>query len=485
MALEECFMDVKPKILIVDDDAIVIRAIKKTLSPLGIEICSCSSISDAIVMLKQDPMFVAAFIDHQLRQDSGEIELGVELVKRIKALNPSISTIMISGDQSAETLKLWIKEKVDHFVYKPLVPEVVLTLAEQASEKYARAIQSESESILSPKQQKILELFKMISKCKDMGRLVQQAERLAQNPNLSVLILGESGTGKELLAKGIHNNSPRKNQPFLALNCTAYGASSELLESELFGHEKGSFTGADSKKIGMFEAALGGTIFLDEVQNLSMIAQGKILRVLQEKSIRRVGSNKEIPVNVRVIAACKPNILELCESGSFMPDLYYRLNRSDLNIPSLRERKMDIDFLISHFTAQYGRSDLRFAPDAHDVLLNYSWPGNVRQLESLVEKLCTVCDGDIVRRKDLPDFKNELSTLPDIQPLDILESQFDRLKKISILKALAQTNGNKLKAADILNVKRERLYSTMKHLNILDLNPKEQRQLLWSLTGQI
>ncbi|MAV90260.1 MAG: hypothetical protein CL676_02490 [Bdellovibrionaceae bacterium] len=478
-------MDTKPKILIVDDDTIVIQSVKKSLNTLDVEVCSCGSIADALSLLKQYPMFVAAFIDHQLRQECGDIELGIELVKRIKALNPSITTIMISGDQSAETLKLWIKEKVDHFVYKPLVPEILLTLAEQASEKYTRAIQSEFGPSLSTKQQKILQSFKMVSKSKDMGRLAQQAEKLAQNPNLSILILGESGTGKELLAKGIHNNSSRKDLPFLALNCTAYGSGSELLESELFGHEKGAFTGADSKKIGMFEAALGGTIFLDEVQNLSLVAQGKILRVLQEKCIRRVGSNIEIPVNVRIIAACKPNILELCESGQFMPDLYYRLNRGDLHIPSLRERKMDIDFLISHFANTYNRPNLKFAPDAYESLIDFSWPGNVRQLESLIEKLCTICENDLVKKNDLPDFKDEFSAPTDIQPLDIIESQFDRLKKISILKALAQTNGNKVRAADILNVKRERLYSTMRHLNILELNPKEQKQLLWSLTGQV
>lgn len=476
-------MESKAKILIVDDDTIVIQSIKKTLGPLDVEIYSCSSTVDALYLLKNDPFFVAAFIDHQLKQESGDIELGIDLVKRIKALNPTLVNIMISGDQSAETLKMWIKEKVDYFTYKPLAPEVVQTLAEKAIEKHSKAFFTDTEKALSFRQQKAVESFKIIAKSQTMGRLVDQASRLAQNPNLSILILGESGTGKELLARGIHQNSPRAKEPFVALNCTAYAGSSELLESELFGHEKGSFTGADRKKIGMFEAANGGTLFLDEVQNLSLVAQGKLLRVLQEKLIRRVGSNTEIPINVRVIAACKPNILELCESGQFMPDLYYRLNRGDLTIPALRERKSDIEPLVAHFTKIYQRPQLNFTPDAKAQLAEFPWPGNVRQLESLIEKLCTVCEKDLVTLKDLPEIKME-RTLSSIQPLDILQTTFDRLKKISILKALEQTNNNKAKAAQLLNVKRETLYTTMRSLQIADLNIKEQKKLLWTLTEQ-
>lgn len=290
----------------------------------------------------------------------------------------------------------------------------------------------------------------------------------------SVLILGESGTGKELIARAVHEKSPRINKPFVPINCGAIPEN--LLESELFGHVKGAFTGANQNRAGRFELADGGTIFLDEIGEMPMLLQVKLLRVLQERSFEPVGGSRSVSVDVRVVAATNKNLEEEVEAGRFREDLYYRLNVVELSLPSLRRRQADIPLLCTYFNdkleATKGRSVASFSPEAMNKLKSYAWPGNVRELENIVERLSVFCMGEAVEVDDLPEkllrSRSKVASNYDLPDEGVdLRQMVNDLEETMLRQALEKTGWNKNKAAVLLNMNRTTLVEKLKKRNML------------------
>ena len=310
----------------------------------------------------------------------------------------------------------------------------------------------------------------IISESREMEEVLNTAGRVA-NSKASVLVRGESGTGKELIAKAIHYASPRKDKPFVTVNISSL--SENLLESELFGHEKGSFTGASQQRIGRFEEANGGTLFIDEVGDIPLQAQVKLLRAIQFSEIQRLGGNSTISVDVRIITATHRNLEEMINENNFREDLFYRLNVVSICIPPLRKRKSDIPILVSHFIDKY--SDLNqknvkaLTSEAMDQLMKYSYPGNIRELENIIERAVVLCRDEFITKSDLPNQINKISEKKLFDPTDLEDGYEQKVKSFEtdiILEALSRTNGNKSAAARLLNITERHLRSRMDILEI-------------------
>ncbi len=320
-------------------------------------------------------------------------------------------------------------------------------------------------------------LLQIIGTSKAIKHIYELIEKVS-NSDSTVLILGESGTGKELVAKNIHFKSARANRPFIPVNCGAIPT--ELLESELFGHEKGAFTGAVASRVGRFELADGGTIFLDEIGEMQPILQVKLLRVLQERSFERIGGIKTVNVDVRIVAATNQNLEDAVATGKFREDLFYRLNVIPIDIPPLRERTEDIlplcDYFIEKHSKRFGRNPIRLTDDAMKMFISYHWPGNVRELENTVERLLVLKDDDVVTPYDLPEKMTgrKIPNLPDIEDDDInpfvggidLNAALEEYEKRLILHAIELQNGVKSQAAKYLNINRTTLIEKMKRLGL-------------------
>ena len=316
--------------------------------------------------------------------------------------------------------------------------------------------------------------MEIIGRSPAIKRVFRLIEKVAPTES-TVLILGESGTGKELVARAIHQKSRRKDGPFIPVNCGAIPE--ELLESELFGYEKGAFTGANRSKPGRFELAHGGTIFLDEIAEMSPKLQVKLLRILQEKTIERLGSERSIPVNIRIIAATNRHLEKEVAEGRFREDLYFRLNVIPIKLPPLRERREDIPLLAEHFLQKFCEREevpvKRLSEEALECLLSYSWPGNVRELENLMERLVILTEDEIIKREDLPEYLCKppavrINLLEDFPPegLDLQET-LKEMEKSLILKALEASGGVKSKAAQLLRLNRTTLIEKMKRLGLV------------------
>jgi Nif-specific regulatory protein len=306
----------------------------------------------------------------------------------------------------------------------------------------------------------------IIGKSRKMEEVYEVIKKVSKS-KASVLLRGDSGTGKELVARAIHRNSPRKEGPFVAVSCAAL--SENLLESELFGHEKGAFTGAISRKPGKFELADGGTVFLDEVGDISPSLQIKLLRVLQEREFERVGGTKTIKVDVRIIAATNKNLERAIEEGAFRDDLYYRLNVVPIHLPPLRERKDDILLLVDHFLRKYskemGKNVMRITPEATDMLLSYDWPGNVRELENVIERAVVLGENDMILPEHIPDSLKPADN-GSIHVGQSFEESQRSFKRQFLLKTLIHTNWNQSQAAKILKIQRTYLSRLIKELDI-------------------
>jgi transcriptional regulator with PAS, ATPase and Fis domain len=313
----------------------------------------------------------------------------------------------------------------------------------------------------------------MIGESKAMHEVYGFVSRVAGRDS-TVLISGESGTGKELVARAVHLNSGRADKPFVAINCAAI--TETLLESELFGHERGAFTGAVSQKKGKLEIAEGGTVFLDEIGELAVPMQAKLLRVLQEREFERVGGTRPIKLDVRLIAATNRDLKEASRTGAFRPDLYYRLNVVSLQMPTLRERREDIPMLAAFFAAHYAEKVKRrvagISPEARACLMRYDWPGNVRELENAIERAVVLGSTELILAEDLPDSILE-ETAASGQPVSALHDGIREAKKVLIERAIEQANGNYTDAARILGVHPNHLFRLIRTLN---LKPKRQRQ---------
>jgi two-component system response regulator AtoC len=394
----------------------------------------------------------ADIIITDLRMDGMD---GLELLKRIKFKSPSIDVLMMTAFASQKTAVEALKEGALDYLIKPFeMDELVLRVKRTLQQK---KIMEENRQ-LRTQVEKPVYFDKIIGRSEAMKRVYQLIQKAAQSTS-TVIILGESGTGKELVAETVHSHSDRSDQQFMAINCAA--VPENLLESELFGHEKGAFTGAFQKKIGKFENAKNGTIFLDEIGDMSLAIQAKLLRVLQNKEIFRLGGNEKIKINTRIIAATNRDLESMVESKAFREDLFYRLNVFPINLPPLRERKEDIPELVNHFIKSH--DIVAIDREALKELMEHDWPGNIRELQNVLERASIMAES-IIKKDDLPKLKAD--KVSDTLDWDLPEAgfQLDEFEKFLIERALFKANGNKSRAAEILGITRRRLYSMMKSM---------------------
>src|SRR5438034_1778444 len=384
------------KVLLADDEVTMVQMVTELLRAEGHEVVpftNGNAASEAIETVAPELVITDLYLDKTRAQ-------GLNILHNARGLNPPAVVIVITGFGTIETAVEAMKKGAYDYLEKPFKLDE-LKLCIQRALSYNTAI---SENVYLRKQlKKKYQFSQIVGSSARMHEVFKMIERLADTDS-TILILGESGTGKELVAKALHFNSRRQFSPFVPVNCSALPEN--LLESELFGHRKGAFTGAINDKKGLFQEADGGTIFLDEVGSMSAMLQSRLLRVLQEREVRRVGDNVPIHVNVRVVAATNEPLEKRIKEGTFREDLYYRLNVIPIQLPSLRERRDDIPLLVAHFLRDKvdGRNHRPFqlTRQAMEVLCAYEWPGNVRELENAIERAATLCDSNIIQRADLP-----------------------------------------------------------------------------------
>jgi len=388
---------------------------------------------------------------------------GMQVLERAKELYPDIEVIILTGYATVATAVEAMQKGAYHYLAKPYSTEEVRVLVRKALEKRQLSLQVQDLKRQLQSQQGIPWLIGKNEKIEALKKTIAQIAPTDCN----VLILGETGTGKELVAKAIHHLSPRADRRFLAINCGAFNA--ELLANELFGHEKEAFTGARGVKHGLLETASGGTIFLDEIGDMPLAMQVKLLRVIQEKTLMRVGGTQEIPVDLRIVAATNKNLTQEVETGAFRQDLYFRLNVITLEVPPLTDRKDDIPLLCQHFmhkfAASQGKAIDAIAPEVLDILLTYEFPGNVRELENIIERAVTLCNSDGIEVRHLAsDLKNrrfQISRRKTGNFMTLEENERDYITWI-----MQQVQGNKTKAAAVLGIDRVSLWRKLKRYDM-------------------
>ncbi len=449
------------QILLIDDEAPNREALTLLLAGAGYQVQSAASGEEALNILQHTP-FEVIISDLFLPGVSG-----IDILKQVKEDSPYTNVILITGNASAETAVEAMKEGAFDYITKPLNFEKLKILVAKALEK-SRLV---AENLYLRQQLRGKYKFdRIIGNSPAMQQVFSRMERIVHTDS-TILILGDSGTGKELVAKAIHFNGPRREKPFVAINCGAIPA--ELLESELFGHTRGSFTGAIADKPGKFEVANGGTIFLDEIGTMPMPLQMKLLRVLQEHEVERVGSSKKIKLNVRVISATNANLEDEVKQGAFREDLYYRLNVIPILLPPLRERREDIALLARHFLQKSCRELKRplisVSPAAMQAMEAYDWPGNVREMENVIERTVALTDGEIIERRDLPPgIGDEEEAHPGLLCPRVTEEGVDLVRIIEeierrmITEALQLSGGVKARAAGLLGINRTTLVEKIK-----------------------
>jgi DNA-binding NtrC family response regulator len=451
-------------ILIIDDEKSICEILQMMLQQYDHKTKYALSGEEAKVLLANE-YFDVIISDIRLPDING-----IDLLEFVKKYSPDSEIILITAYASTESAIKALKLGASDYLIKPLDLEEVKITVDRCLEK-KRLI---AENILLRQSiESKLRLDNIIGNSAPMQKIFDLIKKVSATHS-TILITGESGTGKDLIAKAIHHNSLRKNYPFVAINCGAMPET--LLESELFGHVKGSFTGAFTNKKGLFEVANKGTIFLDEISEMPPTMQVKLLRVLQDKVIRRVGGNEEIPIDVRVIAATNVNLMEAVKSARFREDLFYRLNVINIEIPPLRKRKEDISLLayyfLDKFNKELGKQVKKISKDAIRMLENYHWPGNVRELENAIARAVTLASDDIIDVEHLPDSILSIeSTFTKIEMSDFddkfnLENTIDEIRKYYILKALKKANGNQKKAAQYLQITPRSIRYFIKKLNI-------------------
>jgi DNA-binding NtrC family response regulator len=455
------------QILLIEDEIHNREALSLLLAKAGYQVQSAGSGEEAMEIL-QNTSFEIIITDLFLPGVNG-----IDILKKVKEASPYTSVILITGKASAETAVEAMKEGAFDYITKPFDFEKLKNLVAKAVEK-SRLM---AENLYLRQQLRGKYKFEnLIGNSLAMQQVFSRMEKIV-NTDSTILILGESGTGKELVAKAIHFNGVRKDKPFVAINCGAIPA--ELLESELFGHIRGSFTGAVADKKGKFELANNGTIFLDEIGTMPMHLQMKLLRVLQEQEVERVGSGQKIKLNVRVISATNADLDEMVRRGDFREDLYYRLNVIPIHLPPLRERREDIALLARHFLKKscktMNRPLMSVSPAAMRALETYDWPGNVREMENVIERTVALTDGEVIEMRDLPPHigsSGEGEDVPDILYPKITEKGVDMVRIIEeaerrmIKEAMEFTGGVKARAATLLDINRTTLVEKIKRLKI-------------------
>lgn len=440
----------KLKLLVIEDDPGLQKQLRWSLDAYDVVLAGDREAALAQIR-RHEPAVVT--MDLGLPPDPDGSTEGLATLQQILALSPGTRVIVLTGNQDHGNAVKAIGMGAYDFHQKPVDPEVLNLVIQRAfflhnlQEENRRMQQNSADSPLGG----------VISRDPGMLKVCRTIEKVAPT-SASVMVLGESGTGKEVLARALHALSPRAKERFMAINCAAIPEN--LLESELFGYEKGAFTGAAKQTKGKVELAHGGTFFLDEVGDLPMPLQAKLLRFLQERVIERIGGHEEIPVDVRIICATHQKLKDLCAQGRFREDLYYRLSEIVVTIPPLRQREGDAALLAHHFKnkfcTQEGRSGLHFAPDAIAAIEGYAWPGNVREMENYIKRAVIMADGNTIVADDLG--------LPgeglEEEPINLRQVR-DEAEYKAIVKALARVDGNIVKASEVLGVSRPTLYDLM------------------------
>ncbi len=459
------------KILVIDDEAIIREGLRQTLIMEGYQVTVAQNGKVGMEKLQNDS-FSVVISDLKM-----PIMGGIEVLKTISVLQPNVPVIIITGFATVDSAVDAMKNGAFEYLTKPFLPDQIIEKVEAAIKKRSLSIESDIITDSIPAET-VAESF--IGKSTAMQKVFQRILQVAPT-NSSVLITGESGTGKELVARAIHNNSSRKDEAFVAIDCNSLPEN--LLESELFGHVKGSFTGATQSKPGLFSVASGGSLFLDEIANLSMATQAKLLRVLQQREVTPIGGTQPTPIDIRLIAATNQGLDKLVEAGSFRDDLYFRLNIIPISLPPLRDRAGDIPLLIGYFLKKFsedvGRNFKGLSGDAHLALHDYTFPGNVRELENIIERAVVLSSGDTIQRDSL-----ELPTMQDssgnsgeiVAPINTdelkevkrkaREQAVEPVEKAFVYAALERNNWNVTKAAEETGMLRPNFQALLKKLGI-------------------
>ncbi len=439
-------------LLIVEDDPALQKQIRWSFDQFETQVASDRE--SALVQLRRfNPAVVT--MDLGLPPDPDSVSEGFRLLEQMLAVAPDTKVIVLTGQNDHANALRAIALGAYDFIAKPFEPELLNLTVERAFRLYE--LQQENRRLQAMQQPDALS--GLLTRDPEMLRICRVIEKVAGS-TATVMLLGESGTGKEVLARGLHQASPRKSERFVAINCAAIP--DNLLESELFGYEKGAFTGAVKTTPGKIETAHGGTLMLDEIGDLPMALQAKLLRFLQERVIERIGGRQEIPVDVRIVGATHQDLKELIREGRFREDLYYRLAEIVVTIPPLRQRTSDAALLAHAFVRRFAEEqrcgNLSLSEDALRAIEVYPWPGNVRELENCIKRAVIMSDGPQIGRADL-DLAVDNDTLPD-ESLDLRKVR-DEAERKAVLAALARVDGNVLKAAELLGVSRPTLYDLM------------------------
>jgi DNA-binding NtrC family response regulator len=453
------------RILLVDDDDLNLQATRFLLERHGYTVHTAQSGAEGVEKVRKNPQeYALVIIDYQMRDMDG-----AETAERIRRLTSDVYILIYSGDPSRVALQKTWKAGAVEFIEKEGDFEAFLDTVRNWCLKYDHTFRTLSTSAAPTEKEKRIAAMGMVGRSDALAEIARKAMLYRESPQ-NVLILGETGTGKELVARAVHDES---RGPFLAINCAAYQGSTDLLESELFGYEKGAFTGASSDKKGILESANGGTVFFDEIHQLSLTAQAKLLRVFQEKKIRRVGGAKEIDVSFRLVAAAKPDLAARAERGEFLADLFHRLNVLPLQLPALKDRPEDIEPLVAHFTRKVNEANgdrKTFLMRTVRQMESYAWPGNVRELEHTVYRLLTEATDDKITPEQLDGKFFSAAVSPATYSLNDLKQKHEQEEKRHI-ESVVQASKNKFQAAQRLGVSPSTLHSIMKRFGLYRAEP--------------
>jgi DNA-binding NtrC family response regulator len=448
----------KPKILVVDDDRSICKLMGSILEMESYPFRVATSGEQARRAMDEE-QFDVLVSDIYLGDDSG-----LHLLDRMKTVNADSEVVIMTAHGSMETAVHAVHNGAFDYISKPFVIDEMLGILHRIEEKF-RLVQGTSVGSELVETLPSTEIIGATPKMVDIYKKVAKIARI----EAPVLVVGDSGSGKELVARALHSNSARASHPFIVINC---GALTEtLLESELYGHERGSFTGATGSRKGLLESGGGGTVFLDEISETSLSFQVKLLRVIQEREIRRVGSNETVQVDIRLIAATNRDLREMVRTNRFREDLFHRLNVFTIALPPLKDRTQDIPLLASYFlkmfTEKHGKT-VRLAADAIEAMKRYSWPGNVRELKNMLERAITFNDTGVIQADELEFGDEQASVAAAVAESAEMPAtgSLDQMEKDHIIKVLKETGGNKKKAAEILGIERRTLYNKAKRLGI-------------------
>ncbi|MBW2569114.1 MAG: sigma-54-dependent Fis family transcriptional regulator [Deltaproteobacteria bacterium] len=445
------------RIAVIDDEPLVLRNLQRKISKSGYEVETFQNPQKAMYQMGITPFDIILTDLHMPGMD------GMQVLKKIKKNYPKTEVIIITGYASIENAVEAVKQGAFYYIEKPFTPEQVMLILNRALDKVRLVHENKrlKEDLL--RKDNVQKIIGFSSPVHELIKIIQKVSRV----NCNVLIQGESGTGKELAARAIHFGSPRKDKPYISFNCGSF--TEELISNELFGHEKGAFTGAENVKTGLLEAAQSGSVFLDEIGEMPLSMQVKLLRVIQEKKLLRVGGSNPVDLDIRVISATNKELENEIKAGRFREDLYFRLKVVKIRVPSLRERKKDIPVLIEHFIDKYNnlynKNIKGFTKQAIELLMKYSFPGNIRELEHIVSSAIALGEGTWIDENELPEDIDHL-VVETVENRDLLPLYEE--EKAHIIKVLEATNYNKARASKILAIPRTTLWRKIKKYNILE-----------------